>query len=113
MLPPVACCANVLLAMRPTPPTGHVAQRSDSDAHDKSRMAATPPGSLAVGGEHDPTRRAKSRKEQFDAAHERGWRSRTSERIRPHASCQGTRGLIAPARRAPASPQLCNLTTTS
>ncbi len=78
MLPPVACCANVLLAMRPTPSKGHVAQRSDSDAPDKSRMAATPPGSLAVSGEYDLARRAKSRKEQFDAAREHGWRAHPS-----------------------------------
>jgi hypothetical protein len=65
MLLPVACCTNVLPAMRPTPSKGHVAQRSDSDAPDKSRMTATPPGSLTAGGEHDPARRAKSRKEQF------------------------------------------------
>jgi hypothetical protein len=91
MLPPVACCANVLLAMRPTPPKCHVAQRSDSDAPDKSRMAATPPGSLAVSGEYDLARRTETRKEQFDA--------RTRARLA---------GSNAAAQKAPATLQFDN-----
>jgi hypothetical protein len=49
-------------------------------------MAATPPGSLAVSGEYDLARRAESRKEQFDAAREHGWRAQTQPRRKPRLS---------------------------